>query len=67
MKTILPPHKGQGEAEASGYSSAAVSGAEWFLSPSRVFVACRLCHRDCCLFKRLACQTQSATGGQTLA
>lgn len=59
------PSKDKGEAAASVWPPQAVSGAEWFLSPRRVFVPCLLCHWDCCLFKRLACQTESATGGQT--
>lgn len=56
------------ETVASGFLSC--QWAEWFLSECWVFVLswmpCLLCHWDCCLFKRLACQTESATDSQTL-
>lgn len=52
------------EAVASGFLCSC-QRAEWFLSEYGVFVPCwvpwLLCHWDRCLFKRLACQTESAT------
>lgn len=53
--------------DSGQWFSLQLSWAEWFLSQCWVFVPCLLCHWDHCLFKRLACQTESATDSQTLS